>query len=57
MIYTDPDYELTVAPRKDFQVACGPSDLKSDITMTLGAGRWLHFRDFTNSARTLPAFS
>jgi hypothetical protein len=37
VIYTDPAYELTVALREDFQVICGPSDLKPDITMTMPA--------------------
>jgi putative sterol carrier protein len=37
VIYTDPDYELTVALREDFQVVCGPSDLKPDVTMTMPA--------------------
>jgi hypothetical protein len=37
VIYTDPEYELTVALREDFQVICGPSDLKPDITMTMPA--------------------
>jgi hypothetical protein len=36
-IYTHPDYELTVALRQDFQVICGPSNLKPDVTLTMPA--------------------
>ncbi len=37
VIYTNPDCELTVALRDDFQVICGPSDLAPDVTMTMPA--------------------
>ncbi|MCV7165340.1 SCP2 sterol-binding domain-containing protein [Mycobacterium stomatepiae] len=37
VIYTDPDYELTIALRDDFEVISGPTDLKPDITMTMPA--------------------
>lgn len=37
VIYTDPDCEITVALRDDFQVEFGPSDLKPDITMAMTA--------------------
>lgn len=37
VVYTDPDHEITVALREDFQVHCGPSDLKPDVTLTMPA--------------------
>jgi hypothetical protein len=35
VILTDPDCELTVAFREDYQVTFGPTDLKPDVTLLM----------------------
>lgn len=35
VLYTDPDAEVTIAFRDDYQVIAGPSDLKPDITLLM----------------------
>jgi hypothetical protein len=35
LILTDPDCELTVAFREDYQVIFGPTDLKPDVTLLM----------------------
>ena len=35
VLYNDPDCEVTIAFRDDYQVVSGPSDLKPDITLLM----------------------
>jgi putative sterol carrier protein len=35
VIYTDPDCEMTIALRPDYQVIAGPTDLKPDVTLLM----------------------
>ncbi|MBB3749649.1 putative sterol carrier protein [Mycolicibacterium sp. BK634] len=35
VIYTDPDCEMTMAFRDDYQVISGPTDVKADVTLLM----------------------
>lgn len=37
VVYSDPDVELTVVFRDDYQVIIGPSDIKPDLTLRMRA--------------------
>ncbi|MET8430701.1 SCP2 sterol-binding domain-containing protein [Nocardia sp. NPDC004860] len=37
VVYTDPDCEVTIAFRDDYQVVTGPTDIKPDITLMMRA--------------------
>lgn len=37
VVYSDPDLELTVVFREDYQVVTGPSDIKPDLTLKMRA--------------------